>query len=399
MLEAGASIRGAAASLAVVAARLGLDFPVPSYGAIRSWLLRLGCYTLTCPLPCDTEWIWLVDHTVQMGAQKLLVIAGCPLAEVPFGERSLRVSDLSLLGLVPMEQSTGEVVAEALERVVARTGEPRAIVSDQGSDINGGVAAFQERHPRTAHIHDAAHHGANVLKNRWEKDALWQAFVQKLPPTGAKVRQTAEAYLLPPTLRAKARFMNVGPLLRFAERVLHLLDQPAPAAKVEEKYGWLRDYRAALAGWRCEYEIVQAAVRHVRKDGVGRTTLAALETEWPQGELTPGARDVMARMRTFVREAGQQAEPGERLVGSTEVLESAFGKLKQMERSQSGAGFTGLALSLGAMMSPRQEEDIRKALDEVPKKEADGWIHRTLGHTVQWFRRRFLQGEPVPNPG
>jgi len=395
--DAGVSLRGVAASLSVFMSRLGLDFPVPSFSAIRSWLLRLGCYALTRPLPRDTPWAWLIDHSVQIGTQKLLVIAGCPLAQAPFGERALCVSDLSLIGLVPMEQSNGPLVAEELKRVVARTGVPRQIVSDGGGDLNNGVAIFQEQHAETAHVRDAAHYAANVLKNRWEKDERWQAFVQQLPRNNAKMRQTKEAYLLPPALRSKARFMNVGPVLRFAERVLRLLDRPTPAAKVEEKYGWLRAFRDALAGWRCEYEIVQSAVRHVRKHGVSQESPALLEGEWSKLEYTPGANDVKARIRTYVREAAKEAKPGERLLASTEVLESAFGKLKHLEGSQAGSGFTGLTLSLGAMMSAGNEEEIRAALDEVPKKEAEGWAKRMFGTTIQWLRRRFLAGE-MPEP-
>jgi len=394
-------MRGVAASLSVFVSRLGLDFPVPSFSTIRSWLLRLGCYALTRPLPCDTPWVWLIDHSVQIGTQKLLVIAGCPLAKAPFGERSLRVGDLSLIGLVAMEQSNGALVAKELQRVRARTGTPRQIVSDGGGDLNSGVALFQEQHPETAHVRDGAHRAANVLKNRWAKDPCWQAFVQQLPRNGAKMRQTAEAYLLPPALRSKARFMNVGPVLRFATRVLGLLDQAAPTAKVEEKYGWLRQFRDALAGWRCEYEVVQTTVRQVRKHGVSQESVALLETEWSKLECTAGAQDVMARMRTYVREAAKQAKPGERLVASTEVLESAFGKLKHLEGTQAGSGFTGLALSLGALMSEGTEEEMRAALDEVPKKEAEGWAKRMFGSTIQWLRRRFLAGkeDPVTNPG
>ena len=45
VLQAGASMRGAAASLALIASRLGLDVEMPSFGAVRSWLLRLGVWS------------------------------------------------------------------------------------------------------------------------------------------------------------------------------------------------------------------------------------------------------------------------------------------------------------------------------------------------------------------
>ena len=389
VLQAGASLRGAAAGLSLTAARLGVDVATPSYGAIRSWLLRLGCHALSCPLPSGV-WVWLIDHTVQIGACKLLVIVGCLWTGAPLGERPLRQSDLHLVHLSLMEHSTQEAVAVELERAARRTGAPRQIGSDHGSDLDGGVKRFQPRHPETAHVHDMAHQAANVLKQRWSKDERWSAFGARLAQAGAKLRQTREAHLRPPTARPKARFMNVGPTLRFAGRVLKLLDTGTASVRTEEHYGWLRDYREALTSWTSEQAVAEAAVRHVRTHGVGRETETALAAAWSEAAWTPGARDVAARLRTAVRNEGAQAAPGESLVGSTEVLESIFGTLKRLEGSYAGDGFTGLTLALGAIVGTRSEEQVRDALDAVPKKEAESWVKRLLGTTVQMFRRVFV---------
>ena len=53
-----------------------------------------------------------------------------------------------------------------------------------------------------------------------------------------------------------------------------------------------------------------------------------------------------------------KAQIGERLPGTTEVLESCFGKLKGLEDGQSKSGFTGLVLSLGVMVSKLTAETI-----------------------------------------
>jgi hypothetical protein len=389
VLQAGASMRGAASGLALMASRLGLDLEMPSFGAVRSWLLRLGCYALTCALPMG-DWVLLIDHTVQIGPCKLLVIVGCPLARAPLGERPLRQSDLHLVGMSLMEHSTHETVAAELEKAKQRVGNVREIVSDNGSDLNGGVKLFQQKHAGVAHVHDVAHQAANVLKQRRSHDEAWSEFVSKLAQAGAKVRQTREAHLRPPTVRAKARFMNIAPTLRFARRVLVLLDTGKASARVEENYAWLREYREALANWQSEQAVVEVALTQVRTHGINQDTAANLDAEWSKLELTPGAHDVAARLRTAVRTESSQAKPGERLVASTEILESVFGKLKRLEGSYAGDGFTGLSLALGALFGEPTEEQTKKALETVPKKEAENWVKHVLGTTVQMFRRLFV---------
>ena len=97
VLHAGASVRCASASLALLAQRLGLPDPSPCFSSIRNWLLRVGCYALRRALPVRPDWAWLVDHTVQVGKCKLLIILGVPLAAVPFSRRCLRLADLQLI--------------------------------------------------------------------------------------------------------------------------------------------------------------------------------------------------------------------------------------------------------------------------------------------------------------
>lgn len=389
--QVGASMRGAAAGLALMASRLGLDIEMPSFGAVRSWLLRLGCYALTCALPAG-EWVLLLDHTVQIGPCKLLVIVGCPLASVPLGERPLRHSDLHLVGMSLMEHSTEKAVAAELEKACERVGKVRQCVTDGGTDVQGGVELFQQKHPEVAHTHDVPHTAAIWLKQIRGRDTKWSEFVAKLAQAGAKVRQTRDAHLRPPTVRAKARFMNVATTLRFAGRVLRLLDKGEPSARVKENYAWLDEYRQEIANWRNEQAVVDVTLTHVRTHGIGQDTAGQLDAAWSPLQLTQGtgAYDLATRMRTAVRNDSVQAKPGEKLVASTEVLESVFGKLKRLEGDYANDGFTGLTVALGAFLGEQTEEQTQKALEAVPKKEAESWVKKMVGTTVQMFRRLFV---------
>jgi hypothetical protein len=356
---------------------------------LRSWLLRVGCQALRCALP-QGKWVLFIDHTVQIGPCKLLVILGCPCEKVPLGERPLRHSDLSLVGLSLMEHSKDTTVLAELEKAKQRVGEVRQIVSDQGSDLNGGVQLDQQQNLDVAHVHDMAHQAANVLRNRRGRDEHWSPFLAKLAQAGAKVRQTRAAHLRPPTVRAKARFLNVRPTLRFADRVLKLLDTGTARPRAEESYGWLRDYRESLTNWQSEQAVVESTLTHVRVHGINASTPEKWDVSWAPLATTPGATAVAARLRTAAPKEGVQAKSGESLVASTEVLESVLSKFKRVAGSYQGDGFTGMTLALGALVGESTEEQTRAALDAVPKTDAEGMIRRMIGTTVQMFRRLFM---------
>ena len=387
-------MRGTATSLKLIVERLALNIVTPSFSAVRWWMLRIGCYALLCPLPQRERWVWFIDHTVQIGAAKLLVVVGCLLRDVPFGERDLRHGDLKLVHLALMENSTAETMAAELDQAALRTGIPREIVSDQGGDLIGGVKQFMQQ-ADIIHAHDMAHQAANVLKHRWNKSDRWMTFTALLSQTASRLRQTREASVRPPSIRAKARFMNVGPTLRFATRMLKLLDGGA-SERVEQHYAWLREFRGDVANWSSEQAVCELTVRHVGRHGLNHDTATTLEGLLSSQPMTDGAREVAQRLTTLVRQTGALAAEGETLVGSTEVLESILGKLKRIEGSYANDGFTGLALALGAIVGERTEPEVQKALESVPEKVAESIITRIFGTTVHALRSLFTG---VTNPG
>lgn len=394
ILHAGASFHGAAATLAVCVRQGYLPGPTPAASTIRAWLLRLGCARLNGPLPQDRPWAWLMDHTLQIGEHKLLVIAGCPLDAVPFGQRPLALADLDLIALVPMTVCNQERIDEELERATARTGVPRQIICDGAADLCKGIERFRTRHAQTRVVTDVAHHAANLLKHYWEKDPRWQEFTRRMHQTATVIRQSRAAYLLAPKLRNKARFMSVGVFVRFGGLLLEQLRKQR--AEVVAHYGWVAEFTAELAAWREQHALVQATLKNVRVEGLHARSRAELEHDWAELPLSAHATTLALRQRLigYVARGSAGLGAGERLLGSTEVLESAFGVQKRLARDQVQSGLTGLTLALGAVLGEHSAETIAEDLEAVPQKQAEGWAKRTLGRTVQWLRRQFFGERP-----
>jgi hypothetical protein len=389
ILRAGQTFRGAAKALAVFAEHCLSGLATPCANTVELWLLRLGHYLLHCPLPVGDDWVLVADLTMTIGSQKVLVIAGCRLSQIPFGIRNLAPTDLHLVHLAVLERSTHETILAELRVAIGRTGIPRCIDSDEGSDILKAVRRLLQEYPSIAHLLDMAHAGANLLKNRWTADPRWREFLQKLAQTNQRIRQTELAYLLSPRQRDKGRFMSVGVLLRFARRVLYWLDKGDGGPNGEDKYGWLKEYREDLKRWGWEQQIVQQTIEEVRLNGWEKATLGLLEEMWRQMPAEYSNAGLVADLRAFATKMIAQAKPDETLPGSTEALESAFGGWKQWVEAGPSVGVSRLVLGLGSALKPVPPEDYQKAMEETPVKQVWQWLEKTVGTTAQKLRTIF----------
>jgi len=399
VVQAGVALRAVPRVLGIFCGVPEAATSLPEATSVRWWLQRLGLFALREALEVGDDWVYLIDHSVQLGSVKVCVILGLRLRDVPFPARALRQDDVCVLAVIPTERSTGEIVAAQLEQAAQRTGLPRQIVSDHGSDVKKGSELFAQRHPDTVVTYDAAHHGAIVLQRRFEADPRWPEFVARLGSVKARIQQTGDAFLLAPSLRPKARYMNLASLLRWGRKILGLLDRGPAGGRVSERaetrYGWLREFRAALETWSRWEATVRGSVEFVRTRGLSCSCQMALAARLQA--LPPEERDdiLAAELCEFVGRQCQPARPGERLVGSTEVLESLFGKWKALERQESRNGITSLILSLGSLIGRWPISRITAALEATPVKHVVAWCHEHLPATVQ-SQRRLALAAPRP---
>lgn len=398
LLVAKLSFRATARSLALLADQFcDFSLPTPCANTIETWLLRLGYYRLHGPLPAASDWAWLIDTTFVIGSHKVLVIAGCPLTQMPFGQRDLAPSDLYVLNVSVLSPKGSQTILPALHAAAERTGLPRPCTSDEGSDIARAIGQWQKERPQVAHLLDIAHIGANLLKKHWQADPRWQEFLQQLTQTNQKLRQTPLAYLLSPRPLDKGPDLSVAVLLRFARRVLCWLDRDLADAVGRERYGWLLSFREDLHRWSNEQQLVQKTARQVRRHGWTVQSQESLEKLWSEVPEEEANQKLVEPLRNFAEEMTGSVHVGERLAGSTEALESVYGHWKRMVESGPQMGVSGLVLAVSGSMRSLPGEENGQGYEQTPWKKVCRWIAKNVGPTLHKLRRQFYK-DTKPEP-
>jgi hypothetical protein len=393
LLTARAGQRCLAAVLELVAPWLPGAHETPCANPGRMWLLRLGLYELRRPKPKADDWLLILDHTVQLGGMKALVIVGIQLSEWKEKRGPLQHEDLTVLDVTPMRHSSGPAVEARLEAVAKQTGVPRAILGDGGTDLKCGVTSFQKNHEGVVRLYDIKHKMALLLQQQLEKDSRWAKFIACVNQTRSRVLLTDLAFLTPPDLKAKSRYLNLPPLAEWAQNTLKFLDRPhdLPGKPVDrkilaEKLGWLRDYREALYHWSVLLAIAGTAEHYVRHEGYHAAAAEQLRERLDGLGINGAAQAMETATLEFVAEQSAQAKPKERLIGSSEVLESLIGKYKDLQGRNSRGGMTPQLLAFGAIVMKKTTDTIRRGLAAIRTCDVLQWCQEHLGLSVQGQR-------------
>jgi hypothetical protein len=401
LLDARAGQRSLAAILRMVSRWLPGGVATPCANTGRMWLLRLGLYELMRRRRKAKDWVWILDHTVQLGPHKALVIVGLRLSRWKRGP--LRHGDVTVLDITPMLRSTGEAVESRLKAVAKKTGIPRAILCDGGTDLRRGIVDFQKTRPGIACLYDVTHKMALLLQRELEQDPRWARFIGHVNQSRARLILTDLACLIPPNLKAKARYMNLSPLARWGRNALAFLDQardiPGQTVHrptVEEKLGWLREYREALYHWSVLLTIAETVEHEVRHEGYHAKATATLRDRLDGLAINASAQRMATDALAFVAKQSAQSRRRERLIGSSEVLESLFGKYKQLQGIHRQGGMTPQLLALGAAVGKQTVQTVRRAFATIRTRDVTQWCRQHLGLSLQ-AQRSYAFKEQIPD--
>ena len=157
--------------------------------------------------------------------------------------------------------------------------------------------------------------------------------------------------------------------------------------RMNEKLGWLREFRDEISRWSACQAVVSASVTFINEQGLFRGAANQLAAELKSLPNCEDSRAVADRLLAFVRQSEGKLAEGQRLPLSTEILESAFGLFKQLERQHSKGGFTGLLAAFGALLKPATPESIRRDFARVSVKQMRTWVTQNLKTTLATKRQ------------
>lgn len=381
--------------LMVIAPLLGAE-TAPHYTTVRQWIYRFGLQRLVEPVERADDWVILADESADISAVKCLAVLGVRLADIVEKDNfTLSREDMVPLALCPTKSMTGEGFLQVLEEVQIRTGHIHSILIDGGSNLQKGARLYQEKHGSVHILHDIKHKVALLMKTALENDADWKSYSTLLANTRQQVYQSDLAALLPPKQRSKARYMDIGDLIKWPMQLIEARKEGRlewiPEERYQKYFGWLFDYSKALHRWACYVEGAATVCEITRCFGLSLAvhTYLAMKfrlSEWGS-ELSSDEQAFMENLLGAVeKEISKGEEQNETLLCSTEVLESVFGQYKELKSGHVSSGTNVVVIStfLGREFS---REDVRNAMESCSWEQVCTWTDKNVPISLQKQRR------------
>ena len=398
-LHAHVSLRGVAEALLTLISLLGglLPLSLPYHQTVPSWLLRCGLFVLRRLEPPRPDWAWVIDCTIRIGQHKCLLILGASLNDLQGCQDGLGHQQVTVLDLYVTAHCTGPDVNDRLQSLAQRVGVPRQVVCDHGSDLSKGVRLFQDAHPEVVNTYDVTHKLASLVKAELAPDPRWAEFLRRCTLSLFQLQQSRGAFLTPPSPRSLERYMNVERHTDWAVRMLGLLDmqdktfvasllglgQEEARCWLEGKLGWLRDFRQELRHYQRLLEAVSQAEQEVKNHGLGRQTAKRVFCQLAKEVLRDaGLTDFLAQLRGYLQEEGSKVPAGQSWLGTSDVIESLFGKYKWFGEKAPYAEVGASALTLPLLTVELTAELVHEAMVSVSVQDVRDWVAQNIGRST-----------------
>ena len=365
-------------------------YQTPAYTTISTWIQKCGLDTLTNDSKRSFESTCkIIDESISVNGEKLLCILDL---EAKHSGEAPKYEDARICSMSINKSHTGEDISEEINSVMENCTESEKqntyFLGDGGTNLIKGatIAGY------TYHI-DCGHSIANILKSTY---ADCDDFKELFKTIGSTRRYALSdvAYLMPPSMRANSRFMNIIHWVIWAK----LMNENSFKLNDKEKYMY-----SFLTNNACLvdelYEVLSTTnsiLKILKNNGLCTSTVKSC-MEYVNRLIEDGERpkSVGEKISKYLtNELSKMSNPSVPINISSDLIESVFGYTKTKIPKSKRFGYTaGVVLLLPLKLRCERTEnitakDVKLMLENNRMADVAKWKNETLKPSQSQMQKR-----------
>lgn len=366
----------------------GLLGTIPCYNTIENWIKKCGLKvyeTAGVPLQ-NVDYAGVVDESMMIGSEKLLLTLGVPAKHKG---RPLNCGDVCVLDIAVADSWNGEGVAAQLRKASEKVGHsPLYVISDNASIMKKGVRCAE-----LSHQHDISHSLGMYLERGYKEKSDFTEYVRLMSESKFKYNMKKIAYLLPPTQRTIARFINLSSWVKWSSKMLDIYHT---LTEVEQKVFSFIPANASLIDELSNVTKCIERIEYICKhNGLSRTTICQCQKEIEKYLLRGNLRMIelgeciVEFLRKEVMLIGSNMVVAHN--NSSDIIESIFGRYKARKSTNKLNGVTPYILFVpiyARLINEKQDQkfDFKVALEDKRIREIEIWAKKHLSSNLVQLR-------------
>ncbi len=370
----------------------GLFGKVSNHNTIENWVKKCGLkvYEDAGQSFKNVDYAQIVDDSMMIGSEKLLLTIGIPAKHQ---KRPLNYSDVSILDIAIAKSWNGEKIGEQLVKAGEKVGyNPLYVISDNASIMKKGIECAKMYSYR-----DISHSLGMYLERTYKNESDFNYYVKRMSKTKTKYNMTAVAYLLPPTQRTIARFINLSNWVKWS---LKMLDTYHTLNTYErEVFSYIPSHTFLIKELSDVIKCIADIEYICKHNGLSEKTVGECQNMIEKYLLNGNSRMINLgnSIIDFLKKELEQIELQTAAYNnSSDIIESLFGKYKSRKSPNKLYGITSHILFLPIyteLSNPERAKkfDFKTTLEEKNMNQIHAWSMQNLSPNLVQLRIKRLQ--------
>lgn len=356
----------------------GLVDEVPSYNTIDNWARKCGLDEIkhTSEALKDIDYAAVIDECMMIGSQKLFPVLSVPAEHKG---RPLQLEDVHVIGFHVQSSWNAEDASKALDTDIEAIGKrPKYAISDNESSMRKAVGLSGYTWHR-----DVSHTLAVFMERVYKDDPYFVYFNKRMVTCKQQYCMKEIAYLQSPSIRSKARFMNLSESVDWADTMLQIFHNLSEHER--EVFSFIPAYASFIEEMKDIVSCIHFIEAEMKYNGLSKDTISVCRKHVYKTAMCGGdrMRKVGQYILNYLAEEERLLADNEIINNSSDIIESTFGIFKYRQSPNKLNGITARVLHLPVILAYTGESvsknyNIKERLCRTKIKDIKLWRDENL---------------------
>jgi len=347
---------------------------MPTHTTVLNWTKKQGVAFFKEPSFYRQEkWVLIADESIQFGNKKVLLVLAVPELRCSQGN-ALRYNDITPLVLkVSASWKSEDITSEISGHIDME--QVSYCVTDTGSNLIRAFASLNCKH-----ITDINHKFSLMIQSAFKNNRLFIEYTKALSDIRAQKSMSKIARIVPPNQRVMSRFMNLTPLFEWGKKMIFLLDTEELTQEEKMVLSFLKPMREFVFDTCQLLNQLKKIQQLLKNEGFSKKTAKKAISMFSNMKSDHSLK-IKKQLEEYFMDLSLKAD-GKIVCCSSDIIESCFGKYKEMVKGNKSIGISDLSLCIAAMMGRNNSDRTKESMEAVSMKKLKEWKTKNISKTL-----------------